>query len=392
MPGFTSPGLFFLGTVVPKEQWFLSRVFEGARHAGYTRFVEPAAGAFAMCGLARPVGWSTEQLDASDVSMLSAILGYAAMGRRVDALEIQLHEPVLAPLALDRGDPDHALYAQMICRYLIKAGRLYWREIVTDMVTRHESIVADIVTQLARLKEALYGFRYRSYCMFQHLTEVLDDPHTLISLNPPTMTSGFEKFYNTGGRMTWNEPTYRLFKPATDLPALADVCRDAKALVVFYEEQPVGGTHLPAVFGRGGALKNKADMASVRSMNAYLSSNRPDEVVALAEGRKIARRPELGLRPAAYPIIPHTHVPTADSTITRVLLDKFQSLYYRQLWTHRFLSGGNMVNGVGILLDGYLAGVFAYDSSWLHNGRYGKETSTRLLCNTGPRRNSMGCG
>lgn len=380
MPGFTSPGLFFIGTVVPKEQWFLSRVFEGARHAGYTRFVEPAAGAFAMCGLARTVGWSTEQLDASDVSMLSAVLGAAAMGERVDALEIQLHEPVLAPFALDLGDPAHVLYAQMICRYLVKAHTVYWQEVVKDLLCRQEAILAELQQHLSRLHASLSGFRYRSYCMFQHLAEVLDDPTTIVSLNPPTMSSGFEKFYNTGGRLTWTEPTYGLFDPKTDLATLAEQCLGAKALVVLYEEQAVGQAHLPAVFARGGALKAKEDAGGIRTMAAYLSSNRPDEVEQLAQGRKIARREETGLAPAPHlTIIPPTHHPTEQSTVALVKLDGAQSFYYRQLWTHRFAGAQVPASGYGIVLDGYLCGVFAYDRSWLDRGEFGNMQKKQSL-------------
>jgi len=51
--------------------------------------------------------------------------------------------------------------------------------------------------------------------MWEHLKEVLDDPHALVIANPPTYFSGYEKFYDTQGKMTWKEPPYELFDPET---------------------------------------------------------------------------------------------------------------------------------------------------------------------------------
>ena len=52
MAMFQNPGAFFLGTLVPSEQKFLKVLLESARKSGYTKFVEPCAGAFAMSHLA----------------------------------------------------------------------------------------------------------------------------------------------------------------------------------------------------------------------------------------------------------------------------------------------------------------------------------------------------
>ena len=50
MAKFQNPGAFFLGTLVAQEQKFLKPLIENARKQGYTRFVEPCAGAFAHRG------------------------------------------------------------------------------------------------------------------------------------------------------------------------------------------------------------------------------------------------------------------------------------------------------------------------------------------------------
>ena len=77
MAMFQNPGAFFLGTLVPSEQKFLKVLLESARKSGYTKFVEPCAGAFAMSHLAVQSGFKPSEIESSDVSMFTSIMGYA---------------------------------------------------------------------------------------------------------------------------------------------------------------------------------------------------------------------------------------------------------------------------------------------------------------------------
>ena len=86
---FMNPGDMFLGCLGSTEQKFLYSLFKTARKAGYTRFVEPCAGTFAMANLAVDTGYKPEQIETSDVSMMPTILGYAVCGKPLDELEIR---------------------------------------------------------------------------------------------------------------------------------------------------------------------------------------------------------------------------------------------------------------------------------------------------------------
>ena len=48
MAFFMNPGAMFLGCLGTPEQRFLVKLIETAAQSGYTRFVEPCAGTFAM--------------------------------------------------------------------------------------------------------------------------------------------------------------------------------------------------------------------------------------------------------------------------------------------------------------------------------------------------------
>lgn len=204
MAFFMDPGAMFLGCLGPSEQKFLVTLIETAAKSGYTRFVEPCAGTFAMANLAVQNGFKPEQIETSDVNMMSTVLGYAITGQSLEPLEIHAQgfsdEELL--------DPATALYAQLYLRTSKNAGNDYFYQILTDLRLRREEHIESINRQIEVIKNLLGGMSYRPLDMWEHLKEVLDDPHALVIANPPTYFSGYEKFYDTQGKMTWKEPPY----------------------------------------------------------------------------------------------------------------------------------------------------------------------------------------
>ena len=77
MAFFMDPVAMFLGCLNGVEQKFLIELIKTARRSGYTRFVEPCAGTFAMANLAIQSGFKPEQLETSDVNMMTSVMGYA---------------------------------------------------------------------------------------------------------------------------------------------------------------------------------------------------------------------------------------------------------------------------------------------------------------------------
>lgn len=84
-----NPGAFFLGTLVPSERSYLKILIRNARGHGYRRFVEPCAGAFAMSHLAAEVGWPHEDIDASDITLFTSVMGYAITGESLEPFHVR---------------------------------------------------------------------------------------------------------------------------------------------------------------------------------------------------------------------------------------------------------------------------------------------------------------
>lgn len=344
MAFFMNPGAMFLGCLGPSEQKFLVTLIDTASKSGYTRFVEPCAGTFAMSNLAVQNGFKPEQIEASDVSMMPTVLGYAITEQSLEPLEIHAQgfsdEELL--------DPATALYAQLYLRTSKSAGNEYFHELMKDLKVRREDHIESINRQIDVIKGLLHGMSYRPLDMWKHLKEVLEDPHALVIANPPTYFSGYEKFYDTQGKMTWKEPPYDLFDPETGYDRFWEMCGNAKALVICYQERRSGEEIGSAIYARA---NTRADL------NAYITTNREEEATALAHGKKIKRPAESNMAPLDCSMLPRDWEITEDSKVQVIPIKAAQAQYYRVLWTHNFV-GSSATWNRALLIDGYVAGVF----------------------------------
>lgn len=365
MAKFQNPGAFFLGTLVAQEQKFLKPLIENALKNGYTRFVEPCAGAFAMSHIAAQSGYKPEQIESSDVAMFTSIMGYAITGQSLEELEIRAHGFSNEELL----DPAVALYAQLYLRTVKSAGKEYFYNIMRDLECRKDEHIRYIREQLDRAKESLRGMSYRPLDMWKHLEECYDDPHAIVIANPPTYTAGFEKWYDTGGRMSWKEPEYGIFDPSTGLKELYEKMKDAKCLLVCYEENAPGLTAGTPIFARYGVREG---------INVYLTTNRPEEATALANGKIITRPNEGKLEPLNCSILPRDYEITRKSKVQITQIERTAAQYYRKLWTHNFVGSSAPIN-MAVLIDGMLAGVFGLDKSALTMGAFGTQVSDAVF-------------
>ena len=362
---FQNPGAFFLGTLVPSEQKFLKILLENAKKNGYTKFVEPCAGAFAMSHLAVQSGFKAKEIESSDVSMFTSIMGYAITEKSLKELNIHAKgfndEELL--------DPAVAMYAWKYLSTVKNAGKEYFYNLMLDLVERRREHVENIREQLDRAKTILNGMNYRVLDMWDHMEEILNDEHCIVIANPPTYTAGFEKYYDTGGMMTWKEPEYKIFNPKTGLKEFMDMCRNSKCLVLCYEENEPGKTAGEPVFARYGVRNG---------INVYLTSNRPLEATNLAHGKKIARPGESKLNCMECSILPIDYEITENTKIQLCQIERSEAQYYRQLWTHNFVGSQAPIN-IAVLIDGKIAGVFGVDKAALTMGAFGTQVSDALF-------------
>lgn len=355
MPGgFSSPTILFLNTWDAPERSFCRKVFAALPARGYTRYVEPCSGAFAMPLVAAAAGWKAPAMECSDVSLFSSIVGTLLAGGDLDQLEVRFdNEPVWVnhdekPSAQAAG----LLWLQLWARMLVRPEFAYWRALVEDLERRRQEHITSIADRLDGLLGRLGGLTYQPRDMWAHIEAVADDPHTVISINPPTYRGGFEKFFDTGGRLTWSSPPYEVFDPVPDIPRLIALMEGKPALLVCQQQREPGqSAHPRPVFARHLSL----------GQYVYLNSNRPDEVFTITGGPRVATRDPLDLSPAAVPMLGFDQEIRDDMAVQLLPVKAAVADWYRNLWMHRLVAVPGTFNLL-VLLDGHAAGVIGYST------------------------------
>ena len=359
------PGAFFLATLLAPEQKLVKNLLQAAKEAGYTRVVEPCAGAFAMTHLAKQAGYSSKNIEASDVTLFSSVMGYALSGKPLDELNIKAKDFTKEEMS----DPATVMYAIMYYRTANMVRNDYTYELLRDIEKKRDDYINSLREQVKRAQEVAGGIAYEPLCMWKHMERVMDDQHTILIINPPTYKAGFEKYYDTGGMITWNEPDYAIFDPQTGYKELYDKYGDAKALFLVYEEDEPKKSAGEPVFARYGVRNG---------VNVYLTSNRPDEVEKLLNGKTISRPNESKVEKLNCSIMPVDYEITPDSKVEVMQIESNKAQYYRRLWTHGFVGSRAPIN-MAIFVDGMIAGVFGYDKAALTMGAFGTRVSDSVF-------------
>lgn len=370
MPGFAAPGVLFAGNSAAPDRAFYRAVFNKLPKDRYTRYVEVGVGSFAACLVAANAGIPTTSMETSDVTLYTAIVGTLVSGGDLEALDMRLDgEPVQLPDTDPAGQAAHLLYVHWLARTQARSEADYWTNLVRDMIERedeHKQVLRDSLTGLA---DRLPGVKFQPRCMWDHIADAADDPHAIIVAAPPTYKAGFEKFFDTGGRVTWAEPDYAVFDPETDMQKLADDLEGKAALLMFLQEDRAGkAAHPRPVFAHPlgpGAC-------------AYVISNRPDEIFEYTGGPKVALGASRAYTPTGLPIMPPTHQVTADSRIDLIPVKGSECDYYRDLWMHRLNAAPGAYNLL-VSIDGYAAGVIGYGAETMTRPYPGSSWKSHLL-------------
>ena len=354
MPAGPAPGVLYMGGLQTQDREIFRPILEGLVKAGYNRFIEPCAGAFGFSHVAVQAGWKPSQIESSDVTMFSSVLGAAIMGNRVDDLSIKAN----GFEDEDMGDPATVLYVQALLNAKVKSlSNPYWQAASKQMEIDRDKHLESLGSQLTKLHERFDGMKYQPMDLFDHFQSAADDPNAVVALMPPWGRGDFEKFLDPSNSFKWNVPSYTMFDPMKGFERLYEMFSEVKCLVLmavdseFWEGYP-----LPfAVYG--GHRRAKEDKGAIRSANLLFLSNRNDEVLKHLGGSPMAVPSKASvLEPPPYPFLPADHPITQESSINVMLISPKMAMYCRQLWTHRF-TGAPTIFNLGVFIDGYLAGV-----------------------------------
>lgn len=337
-----NPGALFVGTLSQEDKAFVASVLRAAKKAGYEKVVEPCSGGLAMSCIAADCGF--EDIEASDITLFSGILGRYVEGRGIEDMDIT---------RVDDGtkvtDPLDAMMEIKHAELVGKAGSVYGEAMLIDFEQRSEQIRSGIRERMDEIRERIPHLRYRDMDMFDHIAAVREEKCVILCMCP-TYRGGYERFYRAiDEAVCWDEPTFNVFSPPDGYGQLLEAVKGTENLLIIYEEVESGHHVGTPVYGR---------QAGRPGMNMYLVASDPDEVDRLL-GRGIARKGASKISPMKYPIIPADYEVTRKSRVEVVRAKSENIRYYRKLWTYNFAPSQSS-SGYAMVIDGYLAGVFGY--------------------------------
>lgn len=344
MAGFNSPSILFLNTYDSLDRKYVSELAPKLLANGYDRYAELYAGAFVMPLVMEAAGWKPEQMHCYDVTLFSNVLGYTFSGKDVEQLGVSVDGQ---PLELS-GDyitkAAQILYAQALCR-IEKSEADYYLMLADDMRYRKEQHITHIANRIAGMDAKLHGLHFSPLYLWDAFEAEKDGRSTFICTNPPTYKGAYEKFFDTDGRLTWNQIDYPIWDGKTDCPELAKRAQGQNALLLFLQQAD-----------KGNAATEEPVSARYLSetQNVYYNSNHPELIEPLM-GVKSETANGSPMVKAKMPILEQDYEVTKQSRISVQFAETAVAEYYRHLWLHR-INGKSVSVNLGVYIDNKVAG------------------------------------
>ena len=350
------------------ERRYHAALFKGALDAGYTSVHLPAAGIATGARDAVAQGWRPDRVHLSEVGIVPAAVCCVLAGRHPSELEPAIDG---RPMALP-DDPVRAaaevLATQVVLRLRSRTNVNGWRSAQIDrMVRDHEQRVEEIARRLEPWTVMLKGVHFTLEGIIEHIDRVKGDPKALVFADPPHEMRFFPKLYGTAGRMTWAEPEYAEWEdPPTAWANMLRSTADDEALIVLGAMANLGnGVRAGHVRPERLTAEEMRGSAKAVAKARYIAANKPDVLDEIA-GRNVVVRGDVRAEPLEEPLIPFTWDVTEESTIGWRFLTPGQKFYISELNGHGRYPASSVTAPVGIIVDGWTVGFFAYDNP----GRY----------------------
>ena len=352
-----NPGAIFYGRIPPTQRAYLLKLLKALR-GSYDRLLVPCAGAFTVPDIALQAGWQPEQIEASDVSLYTTLVGASITGTAVESLEIQAHR-LDAPLI---DSPASALFALKLATLAARANKKplleYEEQFRYELTRRPSAHIAKLDAQLEAYRKKLAGISYRAVDLFEEIERVSDDPRTVIVCPAPFYSGDYDKLYDTGGFLEWAEPAFTFYDPADDYETLKKALIAHPGIAFWYWYKPEGDDLDRAVFA------HQIDAGRVECLLA----SKPDEVRELV-GVAASEKRQTPSVSANLPLWDESREINEDTRLDILRVSRAQATYYRDLFVHR-MGNTSARNTIALLLDGHIFAITGINAVDFHQGEH----------------------
>lgn len=326
------------------------QTFRGAL-GQYDRIVFPCAGRFGMVEAAVDAGWRTNEIRATDINIVSALIGHMAAGLDIDALHIDFpgdsREADWARTKFAAGN--HVAAVFMMMKFYQFGGPSTLQRMVYDELWRERDLYGNqFQGKVARLTEKLRDLDFGVEDVFQTSLTFAEDDRTLIVIDP--WRAQGEAFacvgeVNQGSPICWQAPVIAPFDPKVGMERLHNILMHANALALFHGRRAPQNYRNRTVFAieQTGAMTNG-------SIGECVYCNRPDEA-----RRLIDRKKETEIEASHIPALSNEHDITEQSVVKVLPCENVQAAYYADLWG--YMRPVRQCYSFFVIVDDFIAGL-----------------------------------
>ena len=351
-------GTIFTPTPIPKEeQRLLKHVFTGARNAGYTRFIDLSGSSLQISEIARQSGYAPSEITAYASEFYQTVWGYAVAGLDLSDLLISIDGNHWD----DMADPATVIWAAIYSEHEAKGDVAYYNNVVRHYSDQKAEYIEGLTKSIGETRKRLGNIKFKAANWKDGLRAEAKLENTLIYVNPRREPKQMPD------TVTWHNPFPFIGTQRTAYEGFlySELEKSDAMLVACMEGLPDLEFEDGCVFYARGTFS--AGLVAKRGEGSLVQNyvtNRRKEVQSYLHRLYAHNRFGWKLEPCNIPTLPEGYEFSSDSTIEVVLVKDSQAHYFKSLWSHNFV-GSNTSGNVGMIVDGYLAGLFCYDARGL---------------------------
>jgi len=315
----------FLGNTPSIQRVWLFNALNRFRSRGVEKVFELCCGQFPLTKLAIEAGYEKTNLEASDISLFSSLLGYLYSGQPIESLPFTMSPEVQAGLNPKWTQTRKVAYLMYVMRMATMPEKFRHQQSAKKHLTlTKDSQIDNLERQLEQYRAYYSGIHYSVGDMRGFIDRKYEDPEkTLVIINPPAFKGGYERMFDFKEKLSYNSGVAN-FDFNSEYRALWEKSLENDATFIWYRFKSAAGFDPKYVlFGREYKLDH----------HDYWMCSKPERLESpkiLVKKKAPAFKPLRGAM-----IVPQDYKITENTKVTFKRVKAEVGLYYRDLWAHK---------------------------------------------------------
>lgn len=318
----------FLGRTPVAQRKYSSAVF---RHlvSTHPKLVVPASGAATLVGDALEAGYKKENIETSDISLFTSLLGYLFSGKPISEIKFQVADEYRADYEKITDDIGRVAYLMWLMKMAQLSKIHYRRMLYEDLLANREKHIALLAEQIKKMRDYFFGINYEIKDLRDEFVE--RDSNTLLVINPPVFKNCYEKkMFNFQGFIEY-ESGIKEFDFKKEYHTLYEKSKELSYPCIWYRYRGVNGFNPSEVIYAREYQVGKTD---------FFLCTKPSVIEDRALRSYMMRIATKRLRPYCSPTFGEKDGIDENSTVRFVSVPEEVGLYYRDLFAHRLGTTG----------------------------------------------------